>query len=424
MTLPAPDAPVALDAGETPLLTPGEVRAPANWPVQPGLTMLNHGSYGMCPVAVREAQRRLRERMDADPVRFFKRDLEMFADRARDRVSRLVNAPANCLALVPNATFAVASVLHAVDLQPGDEVLVTNHEYNATLNELNRLCARSGARVVTSEIPMVGVTPELVVDRLVEKLSDRTRLVVVSHIASASALVFPVHEIVRRVRERGIDILVDGAHAPGQVPVDLGALRPTYYAASCHKWLCTPKGTGFFYAEPERHASIKPLALSCRVHELREDRDPFLCDFDYVGTNDYTGNLVLPEAIEHLAAQAPGGMAELMRINHELVLAGARLIAERTDAVLPAPESMIGTMAGLILPEDPAPGRPCAFEDPIWDALYERHNIQVPVWPLPGVARRVLRVSAHLYNSIEDFEKLASSLGEELDRESKIDAAA
>lgn len=417
MTLPAPDAPVALDAGEASLLTPGEVRAPASWPVQPELTMLNHGSYGLCPVAVREAQRRLRERMDADPVRFFKRDLEMFADRARDRVSRLVNAPASCLALVPNATFAVASVLHAVDLQPGDEVLVTNHEYNATLNELNRLCARSGARVVTSEIPMVGVTPELVVERVAEKLSDHTKLVVVSHIASASALVFPVHEIVRRVRERGIDILVDGAHAPGQIPVDLGALRPTYYAASCHKWLCTPKGTGFFYAEPERHASIKPLALSCRVHELREDRDPFLCDFDYVGTNDYTGNLVLPEAIEHLAAQAPGGMAELMHINHELVLAGARLIAERTDAVLPAPESMIGTMAGLILPEDPAPGRPCAFEDPIWDALYERHNIQVPVWPLPGVARRVLRISAHLYNSIEDFEKLASALGEELERE-------
>lgn len=417
MTLPAPEAPVALDASLAPLLSPEEVRAGAVWPVRAGLTMLNHGSYGICPEAVREAQRRLRERMDADPVRFFKRDMEVFADRARDRVSRLVNAPATSLALVPNATFAVATVLHSVDLQPGDEVLVTNHEYNATLNELGRLCARAGARIVTAEIPLAGVTPELVVERMIERLSDRTKLVVVSHIASASALVFPVHEIVRRVRERGVDILVDGAHAPGQIPVDLGALRPTFYAASCHKWLCTPKGTGFFYAESDKHPSIKPLALSCRVHETREDRAAFLCDFDYVGTNDYTGNLVLPEAIEHLAAQTPGGMTEVMRANHDLVLEGARLISERTGALLHAPASMVGTMVALVLPDDPAPGRPRRFEDPIWDALYERHHIQVPVWSLPGVARRILRVSAHLYNTLADFERLADALAEELERE-------
>ncbi|MFI4897051.1 MAG: aminotransferase class V-fold PLP-dependent enzyme [Phycisphaerales bacterium JB059] len=417
MTLPAPEAPVALDAGLAPLLTPEEIRADAVWPIRAGLTMLTHGSYGICPEAVREAQRRLRDRVDADPVRFFKRDLELLADRARDRVSRLVNAPATNLALVPNATFAVATVLHSVDLQPGDEVLVTNHEYNATLNELGRLCARAGARIVTAEVPLEGVSPELVVERVIERLGERTRLVVVSHIASASALVFPVHEIVRRVRERGIDILVDGAHAPGQIPVDLGALRPTFYAASCHKWLCTPKGTGFFYAESERHPSIKPLALSCRVHETRADRAPFLCDFDYVGTNDYTGNLVLPEAIEHLAAQSPGGMNGLMRANHELVLEGARLVSERTGVALHTPSSMVGTMVALALPDDPAPGRPCRFEDPIWDALYERHHIQVPVWSLPGVARRLLRVSAHLYTTLADFERLADALAEELERE-------
>ncbi len=414
MTLPAGALPPA-DAPA--LLSSSEITERAAWPIEPGLTMLNHGSYGICPVAIRDAQRRLRERMDADPVRFFKADMEALADRARDRVSRLVNADPGCLALVPNATLAMASVLHSIDLQPGDEVLVTNHEYNATLNELGRLCARSGARIVTAELPLLDVSPELVIERIREKLSERTTLVIVSHVASASALVLPIHEIVRTVRERGIDILVDGAHAPGQVPVDLGALRPTYYAASAHKWLCTPKGTGFFYAEADKHGSIQPLALSCRVHDLRDDRAPFLCDFDYVGTNDYTGNLIMPEAIEHLAAQLPGGIDELMRRNRALVIEGSRLVAERTGAVLAAPESMIGSMCGLILPDDPAPGRPTRYDDPIWDALLERHRIQVPVWPLAGVARRIMRVSAHLYNTLADYEKLAEALGEELERE-------
>ncbi|MEZ6241977.1 MAG: aminotransferase class V-fold PLP-dependent enzyme [Phycisphaerales bacterium] len=405
------------------IIDPDRLAARAEWPIEPGLTMLNHGSYGICPVAVREAQNELRARMNADPVRFFKVDLEALADRARDRISRLVNAEADCLAMVPNATFAVATVLHGAGLASGDEVLVTDHEYNATLNELTRLCQRTGARVVTAHLPIEGITPQLVVERMLAKITPKTKLVVVSHVTSASAMVMPVHEIVREVRARGIDILVDGAHAPGQVPIDLGAMRPTYYAASSHKWLCTPKGTGFFYAEREKHGSIKPLALSCRVHELRDDRAPFLCDFDYVGTGDYTGNLVTPEAIEHLGAQLPGGLEHLMERNHDLVVEGCRMVAEMTGARFYAPEEMVGSMVGLQLPDNPAPGRPCSFEDPIWDALYERHRIQVPVWPLAGVADRIMRVSAHLYNTLEDYERLGGALAEELGLERVMDGA-
>jgi len=406
------------------IIDPDRLAARAQWPIEPGLTMLNHGSYGICPVAVRDAQQELRARMNADPVRFFKVDLEALSDRARDRISRLVNAEAGCLAMVPNATFAVATVLHGAGLESGDEVLVTDHEYNATLNELTRLCRRTGARVVTARLPIEGITPGLVVERVLARITSKTRLVVISHVTSASAMIMPVHEIVREVRSRGIDILVDGAHAPGQVAIDLGAMRPTYYAASSHKWLCTPKGTGFFYAEREKHASIKPLALSCRVHEQREDRAAFLCDFDYVGTGDYTGNLVTPEAIEHLGAQLPGGLEQLMERNHDLVVEGCRMVAAMTGADLFAPEQMIGSMAGLRLPDNPAPGRPCSFEDPLWDALYERHRIQVPVWALPGVADRIMRVSAHLYNTLDDYERLGRALGEELARERELGVGA
>ena len=402
------------------LHTPSGPRAddPIVWPIEPGLTMLNHGSYGITPAYIQHVQSELRARMDADPVRFFKVELEGLSDRARGALSSFVGCPAGDLALVPNATFAVATVLNSIAFEPGDEIVVTSHEYNATLNELGRLCARTGAVVRTARVPLPLSGPGVVEEAVLGAMTDRTRLVVVSHIASASALVFPVERIVQAVRARGVEVLVDGAHAPGQIPLDIASLAPTYYTGSCHKWLNTPKGSGFIYAERGRQGSLKPLALSCRVHETRADRKAFLCDFDYVGTGDYTANLVIPDVIEHVAAQQPGGWDALMARNHEMVIAGARLVRERCGLEASAPDEMFGSMYGLLLPEDPAPGRARVYEDPIWDALRGRHGLQVPVWSLPGegarAGARIMRVSAQMYNGLRDFEKLAGALEEEL----------
>src|SRR5690606_2375061 len=202
------------------------------------------------------------------------------ADEARRTVGRLINCAYEHVALVPNATFAVATLLHSVPLLAGDEVLVTDHEYDATMNELGRLSRQKGFSVVKAHVPFPIAGPEAVVEAIAEKITPRTKLIVLSHITSATALIMPAKEIVKLWRERGIRVLVDGAHGPGQIPIDLADMQPDYYAASCHKWLCTPKGTGFFYARPEYHHEIKTLALSCRVHRLRPDRKPFLCDFD------------------------------------------------------------------------------------------------------------------------------------------------
>ena len=387
------------------------VSEPARHHLQPGLTMLNGASYGVVPDVVRDAQRELHRRIELDPVRFYKSDLERYSDDARQAIARLVNCDAGDLALVPNGTIAMSSVILNLALEPGDEVVVTSHEYQATINELTRVTAKAGARIVLAKVHFPKVTPDDAVAAIEAALTPRTRLVIVSHIASATSLLMPVERIVPLVKNRGIDILVDGAHSPGQIPIDLHALKPTYYAASCHKWLGASKGTGFLYADPERQKRIKPVAMSCRTHLSRPERKAFLCDFDYVGTEDPTGNLVLPVAIAHLSAQHPEGLAGLQRRNHDTVMAGARLVADAAGVEQPVPESMTASMVSLCLPV-PETGVPRGrlFDDALWDTLLLDHAIQAPCWGLAGVHPRLMRVSCQWHNTMADFERLAGAI--------------
>lgn len=389
------------------------------WPLGAGLTYLNHGSYGSCPAYVLEKQDEIRSRMERDPTRFFKVDLEKLSDRARSSLAALINAPAHDIALMGNGTIAVAVAMHAAGLSAGDEVVVTDHEYSATMNELARICQFTGARVIKAQVSVPVSGNDQVFDAVANAITERTKLVIVSHITSASAIIFPVERISSLCRQRGIEVLLDGAHTPGQVKIDIAALDPTYYAASCHKWLNAPKGSGFLYVHPSAQAKVRSRVQSCRVH-IKRARTPFLCDTDYVGTGDYTANLVIPDVIEHMAAQLPGGWDEIIASNHAKVMAARDLICARTQARPMAPESMIGTMASVMLPPNPDRTRPTCYDDALQDALLERHAIQSPVWEMPGVTPRVMRLSAQLYNHMGEYEMLAEALNEELDREESL----
>ncbi|MEX0876430.1 MAG: aminotransferase class V-fold PLP-dependent enzyme [Phycisphaerales bacterium] len=384
----------------------------ARFTIRAGLTMLNNGSYGMTPVVVGDAQRELQRRLEVDPVRFFKADLEDYADDARRAIAGFVNVDAGDVALVPNGTFAVATVLNNLELEPGDEILVTDHEYMATFNELDKVCRATGAVVTVAKVPFPDVTPEIVVQSVTAAMTERTRVVLISHITSASSLVMPVKEIVLAARERGIETFLDGAHCPGQIALDIEELDPTWYAASCHKWLGTPKGTGFIYTSPNRQKGFKPMVLSCRVHETRADRRAFLCDFDYTGTNDYSGNLVIPVSIAHMGAQFPGGWAELRKRNHDMAIAGAQIVCDALGTEQRVPEGMIGSMVSIPLPGACEPSK--LLGEGLWDRLYLNHGIQAPVWDLPGVCDRMVRVSAQMYNTLDDYRRLAEALPKEL----------
>ncbi len=214
----------------------------ALWPLDPSITFLNHGSFGSCPIAVLEAQRAWRDRLEARPIQFLARDLPGLLADARGTLGAFVGAQPDDLAFVANATGAVNAVIRSLRFEPGDELLTDDHEYNAIINILRHVAERDGARVVVARIPFPVTGEDDVVGAILGAATDRTRLAVLSHVTSPTAIVFPVRRLVAELAERGIETLIDGAHAPGMLPLDLDAIGAAWYTGNLHKWVCAPKG--------------------------------------------------------------------------------------------------------------------------------------------------------------------------------------
>ena len=365
-----------------------------------------------------EAQRELRALLERQPVHFFVREYYPRLDAARRALAEFLDADPDHLAFVQNATTGVNSVLRSMRFEAGDELLVSNHEYNACRNVLDFVAAQAGARVVVAEIPFPIESPEQVLDAVISAVSERTRLALLDHVTSATGLVLPIERLLRALEERGVVTLVDGAHAPGMLPLSLSSLKPAYYTGNCHKWLCAPKGAGFLYVRPDLQAGVRPAVISHGANTRDESRSRFRHEFDWVGTTDPTAWLSVPVAIETLRGLVPGGWPEIQRRNRELVLAGRRVLLKALGLPEPAPEEMIGSLAALPLPDGP-PGTPSPlYVDELQARLHEEHRIEVPVSPWPAPPKRVLRISAQLYNSLSDYEFLASKLPEALGRQS------
>ena len=389
-----------------------------HWLLDEDITFLNHGSFGACPRVVLAEQTRLREEMEREPVRFLWREIEQRIDAARSVLARFVGADADDVAFVTNATGAVNSVVRSLELQAGDEVLIPNHGYNACRNVLEEAARRSGARVVVAAVPFPIDGPEAVTAAVLGAVTVRTRLVLIDHITSPTALVFPVEEIVRTLEARGIPVMVDGAHAPGMLPLNLRELGASYYTGNLHKWVCAPKGAAFIFARRDRRAGLHPATLSHGYNTPREGRSQFHDEFDWQGTVDVTAWLSVPAAIAFCEGLMPGGFPALMRRNHELAVAARTLLCERLGVAAPCPESMLGSMATLPLPQrfqdgDMTSRAVIARFDPLQSRLFESHKIEVPLIRFGSPARRWFRVSAHAHNGLADYERLAAALLEE-----------
>jgi isopenicillin-N epimerase len=386
----------------------------ALWPLDRSVAFLNHGSYGACPAEVLRYQAALRAEMEAEPVRFLGRELDDRLDAARARLGAFVGADPDDLAFVSNATGGVNAVLRSLRLAAGDELLTTDHAYQACRNTLDFVAQRSGARVVTVTLPFPVTSPQAIVDVVLAGVTPRTRLALLDHITSPTALILPLERLVAALAARGVDSVVDGAHAPGMVPLDLRALGAAYYSGNCHKWLCTPKGSAFLWVRRDRQADVHPLTISHGAKGERAGRSRFRLEFDWTGTQDPTPWLTVPMAIDYLAGLVPGGWPALMARNRALALEARRLLCAAVGTEPACPEEMIGSIASVILPDNRTVETGWRVRDPIQGRLFEAWGIEVPIMRWPAPPKRMIRVSAQLYNHLPQYVRLAEALRKEL----------
>lgn len=379
-----------------------------HWSLDPEVTFLNHGSYGACPTRILQRQQELRQEMEREPVRFMAHRTSLF-DRSRARLAAFVGAQVEDLAFVPNATHGVNAAIQSQRWQPGDQVLVTDHEYNACRNALDHVAARWGAEVVVVRIPFPITSPEVVTERMLAAVTDRTVFCLIDHITSPTALVQPIEDLIPALQERGIRVLIDGAHAPGQIALDLDKLGADYYTGNLHKWACTPKGCAFLHVKREHQEGIHPAVISHGYNADTESRSRFLQEFDWTGTFDITAWATVGETLDHLAEMVEGGWPAIRARNHKLALWARDFLAESFGTALPAPQSMVGTMASVVLPE----GLAAKVEKrgkSLYATLVEDWGIQIPVIPVPEPDAWSVRLSAHLHNTEDDYRRLAEAI--------------
>jgi isopenicillin-N epimerase len=388
--------------------------SPELWGFDSTITFLNHGSFGACPLPVLEYQRKLKAELDRESMEFFIHRTQPLLDCSRKTLCDLVGANPSDVVFVGNATAGVNSVLRSLRFRDGDEILTTSHDYNACRNVANYVAGLFGAKVVEVPLPLPIESPEQVVEAVMARVTPRTKLVMLDHITSPTAIVFPVEEIVRRLAERNIDVLIDGAHAPGMVPLDLRKMGVAYYTGNCHKWLCSPKGAGFLYVRPDRQEGIMPPIIGHGSNKPRQGYSHFQDLFDWPGTFDPTAWICVGRSIECLSGLIEGGLPALMKRNHELAVWARQMFIERLGAKPICPESMLGSMSAVILPFDIGNDMDYTTSPTpthwLYNELRFKHQIEMVIYHYPAPPQGILRVSCQAYNTPEQYERLAEVL--------------
>ncbi len=383
------------------------------WPLDPSVAYLNHGSFGACPRAVVEFQAELRRELEREPVDFLVRRLPGRLAAAREALGRFVAADPGDLAFVPNATTAVNTVLRGLRPEPGDELLTTDHAYAACRKALDHVARLARATVVVASVPFPLQSEDEIVEPVLAAATPRTRLALVDHVTSVTGLVFPITRLVAALEARGIQTLVDGAHAPGMVALDLDGLGASYYAANAHKWLCAPKGAAFLHVRRDRQRGLHPLVISHGYDAAQPDGD-FRAEFDWTGTVDPTAWLAIPECLRFVGTLLSGGWPGLMARNRALVLQARATLCEALGTEPPCPDAMVGSMASVLLPAaDPSSPAARLDVEPLTDWFRQR-GIETWLHPWPGPGRWLIRASAQLYNSREQYRVLAQVAREAL----------
>jgi isopenicillin-N epimerase len=355
-----------------------------------------------------EYRSRLLSEIEAEPMDFLVRRLSGETTAQIIALESFLGAQHGTIVLTDNTTTGINSVIRSIGFKPGETVLLSNQAYFSTKNALNQAASRAGAvvRTVPFTVPVSG--PEEVLGQLLDSVDHTVRYAVLDHISSPTGMVFPIAGAVRALREAGIEVIVDGAHGPGHMPLSLSEIGCAWYVGNCHKWLCSPRSCAILYTRPDMKGITTPAITSHVPEDFQPGPDPLRVMFDWSGTPDPSPRLCVKESIEYMATLHPGGWSGIMQHNACLALKARALLLEATGSEPPFPDSMVGCMASVKLPDlDHRGPRPIDWFDPLQQALRDR-GIEAPVIQCqPG---RFLRVSAQLYNDQSQYEHLAGLL--------------
>jgi isopenicillin-N epimerase len=363
------------------------------------IAFFNHGGFGACPRPVFEAYQHWQRELETQPVDFLGRRVKELLAEARAHLGSYIGASPDNLVFVSNVTHGVNIVSRSLNLQPGDEILATNHEYGASERAWRFACQKRGAHYLTQPLSLPVTDPEELVEQFWAGVTERTRVIFLSHITSSTALILPVQQICRRAKTAGILTVIDGAHAPGQIELALEELGVDFYAGNCHKWLCAPKGSAFLYARPEHQALLDPLIVSWGWQSANPGPSPFIDYFQWLGTDDPAAYLSVPAAIDF---QLEHHWPQVRRACHQLACEARAQIQAFTGLPPLYPDSETYWMQMSVIPLPP-----CNTQE-VGRRLWEEFQVEIPVFEWNG--HKLIRLSIQAYNQPRDIERLLEGL--------------
>jgi isopenicillin-N epimerase len=367
--------------------------------LDPTITFLNHGSFGACPKPIFEEYQRFQLELETEPVLFIQKKVAGYLKVAREKLSTYIGCDSLDVFFTPNPTFAINTIMRSLDLQEGDEILSTNHEYGAMDRIWSFYCKKSGAQYIRQNISLPVQTKEQLIEEFWKGYNSKTKIIFLNHISSCTALVFPVKEICDRARELGLITIIDGAHVPGQLDLNIADLNPDYYTGTLHKWMLAPKGSSFLYVKKQLQNILDPLIVGWGYESVSPGESQFLDYQDYQGTRDISAFLATPKVIEFLERN---NWSEIAKQSKAIVLANYQRFCDllHTQPLCPISEEFLVQMASV----------PVKTSNPVGlkELLFNQYKIEIPVMSLNG--NFYLRYSINGYNSQEDLDVLYAAL--------------
>lgn len=386
-----------------------------HWNHDKNIVFLNHGSFGSCPAEIMKKQTHIKLHTERDPIHALVSEFEPLYLENKNALASFVRCNPNDLVLMRNTTAGMNTIMNSFVFNEGDEFVTHSHAYGACVNVLKYYAEKYKCKLTIAEIPFPLSNEEEITSAILKEITPRTKLVLLDHVTSATGIIFPVEKLTKELEAKGIEVIIDGAHAPGMIDLSIEALGASYYIGNGHKWICSPRGSALMYVRKDKQSKIRPLQIS-HFHDLYKGTDAhWSAQFIWPGTDDYSSYLLIKDSIQYMGAIL-GTWDDLREHNRTLCLEARKLICDKLNIEIPTPDSMIGHLASIPVQNNPeTPSKFFNMTTPLKQRLMDEYKIQVPVFYFDkNNPKLLLRISVQAYNSMEQYEYLGESVKREV----------